>query len=106
MSKRKKVGIALGAIAGVLDLLPMIMQGLSWEANVFAFSMWIVIGFVLSSIDLKLPSVLRGIIVSFLILLPAAVLIAWKDPLSLIPISVMTLVLGGGLGFSLEKIAK
>jgi len=106
MSKRKIIGIAFGTIAGILDVIPMILQKLSWDANISAFSMWVVVGLILSSIDFKLPSILKGIIVSFLILLPVAILIAWKEPISLLPISIMTLIIGGGLGFSINKIAK
>lgn len=106
MSKRKIIGIAFGTIAGILDVIPMILQKLSWDTNISAFSMWVVVGLILSSIDFKLPSILKGIIVSFLILLPVAILIAWKEPISLLPISIMTLIIGGGLGFSINKIAK
>jgi hypothetical protein len=106
MSKQKLIGIAFGTIAGILDVIPMIIQKLSWDANLSAFSMWVVVGFIMSSIDLKFSSVIKGIIVSFLILLPTAILIVWKEPFSLLPISIMTLILGGGLGFAIDKSTK
>jgi len=106
MSKNKIIGIALGTIAGILDVVPMVMQKLSWDANISAFSMWVIVGLITSSIDFKIPAIIKGVIVSFLILLPTAILIAWKEPFSLLPISVMTLVLGGGLGFAIDKTNK
>jgi hypothetical protein len=106
MSKRKLIGIAFGTIAGILDVIPMIIQKLSLDATISAFSMWVVVGFIISSIDFKLPPIIKGVIVSFLILLPTAILIAWKEPFSLLPISIMTLSLGGGLGFAINKIAR
>ncbi len=105
MSKKRLVGLAFGTIAGILDVIPMIIQKLTWDANVSAFSMWIIIGFIYSSLDLKLPSTIKGILVSFLILFPTAILIGWKEPVSLLPITIMTLVLGGILGFSIDKIS-
>jgi len=106
MSKKRLIGITFGTIAGILDVLPMILQKLSWDANISAFSMWVVVGLIISSTDFKIPSILKGILVSFLILLPTAILIAWKEPMSIIPIVIMTLVLGGGLGFSIDKVLR
>ena len=96
-------GIGFGAIAGILDIIPMIIQKLSWDANLSAFSMWVVIGFVLSVTDFKLKGVLKGVTVSLLILLPSAILIGRQEPFSLIPIIGMTLILGSLLGFFVER---
>jgi len=103
MSKKKLIGIAFGTIAGILDVVPMIIQKLSWDANISAFSMWVIVGLIISSIDFKIPPIFKGVLVSFLILLPTAVLVAWKEPFALLPISIMTLFLGGGLGFAIDK---
>ncbi len=103
MRKKKLIGITFGTIAGVLDVIPMIVQKLSWDANISAFSMWVVVGLIISSIDFNMPSIVKGIVVSFLILLPTAILIGWKDPFILLPISAMTLLLGGGLGFAIDN---
>jgi len=101
--KRILKGILLGTVAGILDMIPMIIQGLTWDANLSAFSMWVVIGFILSVSYIKLPGAVKGILISFLVLLPSAILIGWNEPVSLVPISGMTLVLGGFLGFAIEK---
>jgi hypothetical protein len=41
--KKIKIGILLGIIAGIIDVIPMIIQKLTWDANISAISMWIVI---------------------------------------------------------------
>jgi glycopeptide antibiotics resistance protein len=104
--KKMRIGILLGIVAGILDVIPMIIQKLTWDANISALTMWIVVGFFLSTVDLKLNSILKGILISFLVLLPSAILIGWSEPFSLIPIAIMTTILGGLLGFSIQKIAK
>jgi len=96
-------GIGFGIIAGFIDIIPMMIQKLTWDANLSAFSMWVVIGFILSISELKMKGFLKGIIISFLILLPTAILIAWKEPISLFPITMMTLILGGLLGYFVDK---
>ena len=102
--KKIKVGLLLGIVAGVIDVIPMIMQNLKWDANISAFTMWIVVGFLIATIDLNINPIIKGILTAFLVLLPTAILIGWKEPVSLIPIVIMTTVLGGLLGFSINKI--
>jgi len=124
--KRTIVGLSLGLVAGLIDLIPMLIQKLSWDANLSALSMWIIIGFFISNTDFKINSTvktimigaipdnsngkwnpfIKGAIISLLILIPAAVIIGWKEPLSLIPIIAMTTILGGLLGFSVAKVNK
>ena len=101
--KKIKIGILLGFVAGIIDVIPMIMQKLTWDANISAFTMWIVVGFLIATIDLKINSIIKGILTAFLVLLPTAILIGWKEPVSLIPITIMTTILGGLLGFSINK---
>lgn len=101
--KKIKIGILLGVVAGIIDVIPMIMQKLTWDANISAFAMWIVVGFLIATFELKMNSIIKGIIIAFLVLLPTAILIGWKEPFSLIPIAVMTTILGGLLGISIQK---
>jgi uncharacterized membrane protein len=101
--RKIKIGIIFGVIAGIIDVIPMIIQKLTWDANISAFSMWIVVGFLIAIVDLKINSIIKGILIAFLALLPTAILIGWKEPISLIPISIMTTILGGLLGFTINK---
>jgi len=55
--KKIKIGILLGVVAGIIDVIPMIMQKLTWDANISAFTMWIVVGFLIATIDLKINSI-------------------------------------------------
>jgi hypothetical protein len=102
--KKQLIGIMLGIVAGVFDVIPMIFQKLTWDANISAFCLWVVSGYILSIADIKVNPVIKGIIVPFLVLLPSAVLIGWKEPVSLIPITAMTLVLGSLMGFVYGRI--
>jgi len=104
--KKIKIGILLGIIAGIIDMIPMIIQKLTWDANISAVTMWIVVGFFISTIDLKINSIIKGILISFLVLLPSAILIGWSEPFSLIPIAIITTILGGLLGFSIHRFSK
>lgn len=102
--KKIAIGVGIGAIIGVFDVIPMILQNLTWDANLSAFTMWVIAGFFVSTSNLKFNSVIKGIIISFSCLLPLGIIIGWSEPTSLIPITVMTLILGSILGFSINKL--
>jgi hypothetical protein len=101
--KKQIIGVILGSIAGIIDVIPMIIQKLTWDANISAFIMWVVVGFLIATVDLKIKPILKGVLIAFLVLLPSAILIGWKEPVSLIPITIMTLILSSLLGFFINK---
>ncbi|MBU0648059.1 hypothetical protein KJ855_02665 [Patescibacteria group bacterium] len=103
---KTKAGIIFGIIAGIIDVIPMIFQKMTWDANLSALSLWVVAGFMISTSNLKINSVFKGILISFLVLLPVAILIGWKEPFSLIPILIMTLILGGLLGYFIGRLGE
>lgn len=98
-----KVGIIFGVIAGIIDVIPMVFQELTWDANLSAFSLWVIAGFMISTSNLKINGVLKGIFISFLLLIPSAVIIGWHQPTSLIPIFIITLILGSLLGYFINR---
>ena len=106
MVRRVAIGFGLGAVAGVLDVAPMVAQGLTWDANLSAFTMWLVVGFIVSVVELPLPSPVQGIVIAFLCLAPSAILIGWHEPIALLPIGVMTTALGALLGYGVRRLAR
>lgn len=104
--KKLIIGLIIGIVAGILDVIPMILQKLTWDANISAFSMWVIIGVFIATTDYKIISGFKGIIISFLVLFPSAILIGWKEPISLLPISIMTIILGTFSGIIIELIKK
>jgi len=101
-----KIGLFLGIIAGIIDVIPMLIQKLSWDADLSAFLFWVVNGLLIATSNLKLPAALKGITISFLALIPLAIIIGKTEPVSLISISIMTLILGSGLGYGIDKIGR
>ena len=126
--KKIHLGILLGIVAGIIDVIPMVLQNLTWDANLSAFSLWVVSGVLIATTDIKMTessgrshdsgimhrsesdatikSVANGILIPFIVLLPSAIIIGWKEPFSLIPIFIMTLILGSMLGFLINKYGK
>jgi len=101
--KRIKAGMLFGAIAGLIDVIPMFIQKLTLDANLSAFTFWIVAGFFISTTNIRLTGALKGIAVSIILMVPMAFIIGWNDPLVLVPIVIMNLILGSGIGILIDK---
>ncbi len=97
------IGVFFGIIAGLIDLIPMFVMHLSWEANLSAFLMWIVISIFVVNIKWRIHGAVLGVIVSYLVLLPSAIIIGSQDPLGLVPILGMTTILGAAIGTLIKK---
>jgi len=106
MKKRIILGIIFGVLAGIIDVVPMIIMKLPWDANISAFSLWVVCGLLIAITYIKIHPVLKGLLMAFSLLIPCAVIIGWKEPLSLLPIIIITSVLGSAIGFIIEKLGK
>ena len=108
MSIKKRIftGLLIGVIAGVIDVTPMILMKLTWDANLSAFTMWLVIGFLLAITHIRLKGFIKGLIIACTVLLPNLFIIGWKEPESLMPGILITAVLGSLSGFVFDKIAK
>ena len=103
MNKIKK-GFLFGAIAGAIDVIPMFFMKIPLSACLSAYTMWVVIGISIGATDLHIKRVLKGILASFLILAPTAVLIIAGNLYDIIPVFIMTLILGGLLGYFIERV--
>jgi hypothetical protein len=101
--KKYQIGILFGVLAGLIDITPMLLARMNWDANLSAFCLWVVVGFFVGATELKINPVLKGLLIAFLALLPSAVLIAGIQPASLVPVTIMTLILGSAVGFLVGK---
>ena len=93
-----------GVVVGIVDVLPMLFMKLTWDANISAFTMWVVISYLLYCNNLKYNHLIKSIVIAFLVLTPNAILIGWNNPINLIPVIIMTLFLSLLMGFITGKI--
>jgi hypothetical protein len=90
--------LIIGIIAGAIDVIPMIFQGLCWYANTSAFIFWVGMGLIIPSINWELKGWRKGFIVAELLALPVIIIVAKTDIKSIIPIFIMTAILGSLVG--------
>ncbi len=99
------ISILIGLLAGIIDVVPMLVQKLDKFACASAFVHWIIMGVIISYINLPLPPWLKGLVVAELSAIPVIILVAKEDPLAIIPIVIMSAILGVAVGISTAKFA-
>ena len=99
------VSLLIGVIAGIIDVAPMIFQKLDKHACISAFVHWVVLGVIISYVQMPMSAYLKGIVVSLLAVLPVLIIVAKEDKKVIIPILIMSVILGAGVGISTEMYA-
>lgn len=99
------ISLGIGVIAGIIDIIPMIIQKLDKYANISAFIHWVVLGFIISYIQLPLAPWLKGFIIAELSALPIIVIVLKDDPKAIVPILIMSAILGVSVGIATAKFA-
>jgi hypothetical protein len=102
---RLLISVLIGAVAGVIDVGPMIAQKLSKHACLSAFVHWVLLGVLISYVRLPLPAWLNGVVIAVLACLPVAILVSEREPKSTIPILSMSVVLGAAVGVATSRFA-
>jgi hypothetical protein len=101
----KKIHLALflGVFAGIIDIIPMAIQGFNSYAIASAFLQWLILGFFISYIEFGIQGWCKGLIVAVLMALPIIIIVMKDDVASVLPILVMSAVLGSFIGFMSKK---
>jgi hypothetical protein len=104
--KKFKIALMLGLSAGIVDIIPMIIQKINWYANMSAFVHWLVMGTVITYLDMPLKGWVKGLIIGEVACFPVAIIVLKTEPVSVIPIIIMSAILGTTIGFLGEKLLK
>ncbi len=91
--------IAAGLIAGLIDIIPMIIKKLDPLFIASAFTMWLVAGFLAGTLHLTGIPAVNGLLCALLVFLPLSFLIYRMDRAAMIQVCVTTVVLGLLVGF-------
>jgi len=97
--------IAIGVFAGVIDIIPMLVQKIDKASCLSAFVQWVVLGVVISYVSAPIPDWAKGAAIGLSSALPIVILVAQSDPKSIPPILITSLVLGGIVGVISGKFA-
>lgn len=94
------IAAAIGLIAGIIDVIPMLIQKLDKKSCISAFVHYFVLGFIIPFVQWDLAPWLKGSIVALLLSAPVMVIVFPSDKKAIVPMIVMALVLGAFIGFA------
>jgi len=92
--------LMIGFVAGIVDVLPMVLQKMPWRANASAFVHWVALGLVIPYVHWGIAPWLKGMLIALLFAVPILLIVTETDKKALIPITVMSLLLGAGVGWA------
>jgi len=94
------IALAIGIVAGIIDVIPMIAQKMDRTANLSAFVHWVVLGLIIPFVSWGLPGWLTGLIIAELTAIPILLIIAAEDKGAIVLITLMSAILGAGVGLA------
>ena len=100
------ISLLIGIVAGVIDVLPMILQKIDFYYSLSAFAQWIIVGFVINHIEFGFKSWRKGLIIAELLALPIIIIVIKTDTFAFFPIITMSAILGSIVGFISDKYVK
>ena len=106
MRQKIFVSLAIGVVAGVLDVTPGLIQGVDLRITLTGFSFWVVMGPTIAFISLPVKDWLKGLLVASLLAIPGTILMSAIDPDTVIPMIIVTIVLGSRVGFLTGRYAR
>lgn len=104
MKNKIFLGFIIGILAGIIDIIPMILMNIGLDAVLSAFSFWVLVSIFTFNFDIKIKGALKGIIFAYLLIIPSAFIIGWGNFMHLMPIIIMNIILGSVIGLLDKKI--
>lgn len=106
LTDMRKIVICLiiGAIAGIIDIIPMIVRGIDLYSCASSFIHWMVAGLIIPYVSWKIKPWLKGLIIAILTALPLILLVA-KDSNNeaIASIIIFSVILGIFIGIAGDK---
>ena len=97
------IALLIGIIAGIIDVVPMIIQKIDRSACISAFVQWIFLGLIIPYVSWDIQPWLKGLLIAEMAALPIMVLVFVKEPKSTIPIFIFSAILGALVGVAGAK---
>lgn len=97
------IAILIGIVAGLIDIIPMIIMKLDRVTNISAFVHYFVLGLIIPFVNWELTSWISGIIISIMSALPIMIIVYPKDKKSIILMTIFAIILGAAIGLAGAK---
>jgi hypothetical protein len=99
------ITLAIGVVAGLVDIAPMLMRRVDPFVLGSVFAHWLVTTILISYAVMPLHPIAKGALIGGLSALPVLITYAQAHPERHLPIFVISIVLGGVVGFLTNRFA-
>lgn len=96
----------LGAVIGGIDIIPMLIMNGNISEIISAFIHWVVLCIIIPYVDWQIKPWLKGAIIGVASSLSIIFLVAANQPESILPISIMSFILGSISSIISNKFSK
>jgi len=93
------IALGIGMTAGIIDIIPMILQKLDRSATLSAFVHWVVLGLIIPYVSWDIAPWLKGSLIALLTAIPIMIIVYPQDRKAIIPMTLFSIILGAGVGF-------
>ncbi len=97
------IALIIGVIAGLIDVIPMIVRKLNKTSCISAFIHYLALGLIIPFINWELEPWIKGMIISLILSLPVMVIVFSREKRAIIPMTIFALILGAGIGIAGAK---
>ena len=97
------IALTIGIIAGIIDVIPMILKKLDKISNLSAFAHWVILGLIIPFVNWNIEPWLKGLILGELSAIPIMIMVYPKDKKALIPMIIFSAILGIGVAIAGAK---
>ncbi len=106
MKRKILVALVVGVAAGLVDITPGLIRGVDLHITLAGFSFWLVMGPLVAFVSLPIADWLKGLLVASLLAIPGTFLMSGIAPETVVPMILVTVVLGSLVGFLTGRYAK
>jgi len=97
------IALTIGIIAGIIDVIPMIIKKIDKISNLSAFAHWVILGLIIPFVDWNIEPWIKGLILGELSAIPIMIMVYPKDKKALIPMIIFSAILSIGVAIAGAK---
>jgi hypothetical protein len=95
--------LLVGAGAGALDIIPMLLRKAPWHEVAVPFVHWLALGVLIAYVQMPLHPAIKGCLVAVMTTLPILIGYSQTKPGAVLPILGMTVLLGTAVGWLTQR---
>jgi hypothetical protein len=94
------IAIVIGLVAGLIDVVPMIIQKMDRTSCISAFVHYFVLGMIIPFVNIDMAPWLKGMMIALATSIPVMIIVYPKEKTAVIPMVIFSLILGAGIGLA------